>query len=165
MTIHDLPADLVTLIRWGFADPGPLRDELTALALAGTKTATAALLVEIELDGEPVPKPGDREVLLDSADRPVAVVETVACPVVRLADVDDQHAIDEGEGYANSAEFRVDHERFWNRSIDELRRRLGDPSFTLTDDTMIMCQRFRIVATIDLDTGDIAWVEPATRGG
>jgi len=40
--------ELAALPRWGFATPGPLRDELTALALAGTKTTTAGLLIEFE---------------------------------------------------------------------------------------------------------------------
>jgi len=40
--------DRTGLSRWGFADPGPLRDELTAAALAGVKTTTASLLVEYE---------------------------------------------------------------------------------------------------------------------
>jgi len=161
----ELPPDLAALPRWGFADPGSLRDELTALALAGTKTTTAGLLVEFELDGEAVSRPGAREILLDSADRPVAVVETVDCPVKRLADVDDEHAIGEGEGYANAAEFRVDHERFWNSYIDDLRQPLGEPAFALTDDTLIVCQRFRIVARIDPENGTITLLEPAASAG
>ncbi len=135
--------------RWGFAEPGPLRDELTALALAGTKTTTASLLVESELDGEVLPVPGQRDVLVDSGDRPVAIVETVSCRVVRLADVDDGHAIDEGEGYADAAAFRVAHERYWNGYLDTLRDRLGDPEFRLTDDTLIVAERFRIVERLD----------------
>jgi uncharacterized protein YhfF len=162
----DIPTDLDALPRWGFAFPGPLRDELTALALAGTKTTTAGLLVEMEADGEAVPAPGTREVLLDSQERPVAVVETVECPVKRLAGVDDQHAIDEGEGYANSAEFRIAHERFWNGYIDDLRTRIGDPAFELTDDTLVVCQRFRVIATIDPETGSIEWRDgPPPRPG
>ena len=163
MATMELPPDLASLPRWGFADPGPLREELTALAIAGTKTTTAGLLVELELDGD-IPGPGDREIIIDSSDRPVALVETVECPVKRLADVDDQHAIDEGEGYANAAEFRVDHERFWSSYIGDLRRRLGDPTFMLSDDTLIVCQRFRIIATIDPATGEVTWREPATSG-
>jgi uncharacterized protein YhfF len=159
----DLPSDLAGLPRWGFAFAGPLRDELTALAIAGTKTTTAGLLVEMEADGDTIPTPGLREILIDSDDRPVAVVETVECPVKRLADVDDQHAIDEGEGFANAAEFRIDHERFWNGYIDDLRGRLGDPSFELSDDTLIVCQRFRIIATIDPETGAVEWRNVAGR--
>lgn len=137
--------DLAGLKGYGFAFPGPLRDELTALALAGVKTATAALLVEYEVEGSKPPEPGTRDLLLDSDERPVAVVETVECRVVRLADVDDQYAIDEGEGYANAAEFRVSHERFWNGYLDELREQLGDPDFVIDDDTLVVCERFRVV--------------------
>jgi uncharacterized protein YhfF len=141
--------DLASLTTWGFAFPGPLRDELTALALAGTKTTTAGLLVDFEVEGTKPPTPGTREVLVDSNDQPVAVVETITCRVARLADVDDQHAIDEGEGYANEAEFRVAHERFWNSHIDDLRTALGDPGFTLDDDTLVVLERFRIVERLD----------------
>ena len=144
-----LRPDLAALASWGFAFPGPLRDELTELALGGTKTTTAGLFVELELDGEVMPTPGTREVLLDSNERPVAVIETVECRVARLRDVDDRHAIDEGEGYADAAEFRVAHERFWNGYLDELRTRLGDPTFRLDDDTLVVLQRFRIVDRLE----------------
>ncbi len=133
------------MARWGFADPGPLREELTALALAGTKTTTASLLVDFEMEGEALPVPGQRDLLIDSEDRPVAVVETLSVRVCRLADVDDQHAIDEGEGYTNAAEFRVTHEKYWNSYLDSVREHLGDPSWGLTDDTMVVLERFRIV--------------------
>jgi uncharacterized protein YhfF len=89
--------EVAGLPRWGFAFPGALRDELTALALVGHKTTTAGLYDEILADGEPVPEPGDREVLLDSDERLVAVIEVLEWRVVPLADVDDRHAIDEGE--------------------------------------------------------------------
>jgi len=145
--------DLEALPRWGFAFPGPIRDELTALALAGTKTATAGLLVELELDGEAVPVAGERSVLLDSAERPVAIVETTSCRIVRLADVDDAHAIDEGEGYADAAAFRATHERFWGSYLDELRARLGDRSFAITDDTLVTAERFRVVTRLDTPPG------------
>lgn len=140
-----LRADLAALPSWGFAFPGPLRDELTAFALAGTKTTTAGLLAEMEADGEALPVPETREVLIDSDDRPVAVIETVDSRIVRLAEVDDRHAIDEGEGYADAAEFRVAHERFWNGYLDDLRTTLGDPDFVLDDDTLVVLQRFRVV--------------------
>ena len=141
--------DLAGLDTWGFAFPGPLRDELTALALAGTKTTTAGLFAEMEAEGEALPVPGVREVLLDSDERPVAVIETVSCSVVRLADVDDRHAIDEGEGYADAAAFRVSHERFWNAYIDDLRRTIG-PDFAIDDDTLVVLQRFKVVERLEV---------------
>jgi uncharacterized protein YhfF len=149
VSIVPLRADLAALDAWGFAFPGPLRDELTALALAGTKTTTAGLFAEMDADGEALSVPGARELLLDSAERPVAVIETVACRVVRLADVDDRHAIDEGEGYADAAAFRVSHERFWNDYIDDLRRTIG-PDFTIDDDTLVVLQRFKVVERLEV---------------
>jgi uncharacterized protein YhfF len=143
MTASDETLD--RLERWGFAEPGPLRDELTALALAGVKTATTSLLVEFELDGERLPVVGERQLLLDSAERPVAIVETVECRVTRLVDVDDAFARDEGEGYANAVEFRAAHERYWNGYLDDLRARSGDASLAIGDDTPVVLERFRVV--------------------
>ncbi len=143
------PIERTTRPIWGFAQPGPLRDKLTALALAGTKTTTAGLLVEYQIEGEAIAVVGERQILIDSEDRPVAIVETVGIRVVRLADVDDQHAIDEGEGYANAHEFRVAHERYWNGHIDQIRAGLGDLSFQITDDTEVVLERFRIVEELD----------------
>jgi uncharacterized protein YhfF/GNAT superfamily N-acetyltransferase len=149
--------DLEALPRWGFATPGPIRDELTALALAGTKTATAGLLVELDLEGETLPAAGDRSVLLDSGERPVAIVETTSCRVIRLAEVDDAFAIDEGEGYPDAAAFRVSHEQFWGAYLDDLRAGLGDPSFAITDDTLVTAERFRVVTRLDVPRdGDLA---------
>ena len=153
MTTRPERPELAGLQTWGFAFPGPLRDELTALALAGTKTTTAGLLVETELEGEILPVAGLREILLDSDEKPVAVIETVDCRVARLADVDDRHAIDEGEGYADAAEFRVAHEEFWNGYLEDLRASLGDPTFSIDDDTLVVLQRFKVVERLDQDSG------------
>jgi uncharacterized protein YhfF len=154
--------DLADLPRWGFAFPGPLRDELTALGLAGLKTTTAGLYAELIADGEQPSAPGDRGILLDSDERPVAVLETVECRVVRLADVDDRHAIDEGEGYANAAEFREAHERFWTGYIDDLRSRI-DPAFEIDDDTLVTIERFKVVQRLDLDHGTAGPRDPSER--
>ncbi len=142
--------------RWGFAAPGPLRDKLTALAFGGGKVVTSGLLAEYEIDGDPVEQPGDLSILLDSADAPVALIEDVRSTVIRLADMTDEDAIDEGEGYADAAAFRVAHERHWNGYIDEVRAGLGDPTFTVADDTPIVVERFRIVGILAPDGSPIS---------
>ena len=121
-----------------------LRRELVALVLAGTKTATASLLIEFELDNEVVPTSGTREVVIDADGRFVGEIETTDCRILRMADVDDAFARDEGEGFADAAAWRVAHEGFWNAYLGELRDRLDDPNWSLTDDTEIVCQRFRL---------------------
>lgn len=136
MTTHgDLPPYL-------FGFPGPLRDKLVAAVLSGAKTTTTGLLPEYEAEGEPLPSPGQRSVL-DSAERPVAVVEVTDVRVMRLAEVDLRHALDEGEGYASVAEWRSSHERFWHSA--PIREALGEPEFTVDDDTLVVTERFRIV--------------------
>jgi len=82
-----------------FAFPGPLRDQLVAAIVAGDKTTTSGLVADYEHEGEPLPAAGWRQMVVDSAGKPVAVIETTAVRVIRLADVDVAHALGEGEGY------------------------------------------------------------------
>ncbi len=129
----------------GFGHPrSDLRRELVDLVLAGTKTATAGLMVEMELDGETLPVPGMREAIIDADDRIVGEMETTECRIVRMAEVDDAFARDEGEGFRDAAHWRRAHEGFWNAYLDDLRDRLGEPDWSLSDDTLILCQRFRL---------------------
>lgn len=130
----------------GFGDPGSdLRRELVRLVLAGVKTATAGLMVEMELDEEIVPTPGLREAIVDADGCIVGVIETTECRVLRMADVDDEFAIDEGEGFADARHWRTVHETYFGSYLSELRDRLGDPQWSLDDDTLIVCQRLRLV--------------------
>src|SRR5258708_16954236 len=119
-----------------FAFPGPLRDQLVAAILAGDKTTTSGLVADYEHEDEPLPRPGLRQVVVDSAGDPVAVIETTAVRVIRLGDVDLAHALGEGEGYTSVAEWRAGPEGFWHSA--EMREALGDPEFTVADDTLLV---------------------------
>lgn len=128
-----------------FAFPGPLRDQLVAAILSGAKTSTSSLLADYEHGGDPLPRVGERSVVMDSQDRPVAVIKTTEVRVVRLGDVDLRHAIDEGEGYESVADWRAGHEAFWHSP--QARAELGDPGFTVDDDTMLVAERFVVVSS------------------
>ena len=128
-----------------FAFPGPLRDQLVAAILAGTKTTTTGLLADYQHEGDPLPVPGDRQAVLDSAGQPVAVIETTAVRVLRLGEVDLAHALGEGEGDTSVAEWRAGHEDFWHSA--EVRDALGDPGFTVDDGTLVVAEAFRLVAS------------------
>lgn len=129
-----------------FAFPGSLRDQLVAAVLSGAKTTTTGLVLGYEVEGEPLPEVGDRLVVVDSRDRPVATIELTDVRVVRLADVDLRHVIDEGEGDESVAQWRAGHEALWHS--EEVRAELGDPGFTVDDDTRILAQRFRLVGLV-----------------
>jgi uncharacterized protein YhfF len=126
-----------------FAFPGPLRDQLVAAIVAGGKTTTSGLVADYDHEGEPLPHPGLRQMVVDSSGNPVVAIETTAVRVIRLADVDLAHALGEGEGYKSVAEWRAGHERFWHSA--DMRDAMGDPEFTVDDDTLVVAQTFRLI--------------------
>ncbi len=123
-----------------FAYPGPLRDRLVAAILDGRKTATTGLLLAYEQEGEPLPVAGERSVVVDSGDRPVAVIEVTEVRVVPLGEVPLAHVRDEGEGHETVAEWRAAHEEFWLG--EESQAALG--AFTVDDTTAVVLERFRV---------------------
>ena len=131
------------LPRAEFAFPGPLRDELVAAILSGAKTSSTGLWLDYQISGEELDAPGELSVVIDSQGLPVAVIEATATVACRVGDIDLQHAIDEGEGYESVAQWRAGHERFWHSA--QMREALGDPAFTVDDDTIAVAERFRVV--------------------
>ncbi|PIM73994.1 RNA-binding protein [Streptomyces sp. JV178] len=146
---HRAAAEFGSLPTAEFAFPGPLRDRLVAAILDGAKTSTTGLVVDYEHEGEALPAVGDRSVVVDSDERPVAVIEVTGVRVVPLADVDLAHVVDEGEGHTSVAEWREGHERFWHS--EEMRAALGDPGFTVDDTTPAVLERFRLIADLRPD--------------
>ncbi|KDA06515.1 RNA-binding protein [Microbacterium sp. CH12i] len=136
----DLPVPDLPVSEYAFA--GPLRDQLVGAILSGEKTSTTSLVAGYELDDEPLPAVGDRAVVIDSAGAPVCVEEITDVRVVRLGDVDLEHAIAEGEGFTTVDGWRVGHEEFWHSS--EFREEMGDPEFTVDDNTQIVLVRFKV---------------------
>lgn len=126
-----------------FAFPGPLRDRLIAAILSGEKTTTSGLLAEYEHYREELPKVGERELVVDSDERGVAVIETTEVRRLRLSEVDLKHAVDEGEGFETLAQWRTEHEKFW--LSEKMRAVLRARSFTVDDDTIVVAQRFHVV--------------------
>jgi uncharacterized protein YhfF len=126
-----------------FAFPGPLRDKLVAAILRGEKTSTSGLLIEYEYYGEELPKAGERELLVDSDERGVAVIETTAVRRLRLSEVDLEHAMDEGEDFETVAQWRAEHEKFWHS--EKMRAVLRAPDFAVDDETIVIAQRFHVV--------------------
>jgi uncharacterized protein YhfF len=127
-----------------FAFPGPERDRLVYAVLKGKKTATSSLLAEWLLDDQELPAVGDRREVIDSNDKPVAVIELTAVDVIRLGDVDLALAHEEGEGFASVLDWREAHERFWTEDV--MPRMPTDMAGRLTDDAKIVVVRFRLVS-------------------
>ena len=129
-----------------FGFPGPLRDRLVAAILQGEKTSTTGLYEECVRTGEALTSAGARALVVDSAGRGVAVIETTSVDVRRFGDVDLAFALDEGEGFETVAEWREAHVRFFESR--ELAALLGEPAVVIDDDTLVVCERFRLVETL-----------------
>ena len=129
-----------------FGFPGRVRDALVGAILDGRKVSTTRLVADYEHGCEPLPHPGQRAVVVDSHDRPVAVIETTAVAPVQLGEVDLAHVVDEGEGFTSLTEWRTAHETFWHS--EEMRRALGDLAFTVNDAAPVLLERFRVVQVL-----------------
>ena len=108
-----------------------LRRRLVEAVLRGEKTATSGLLEEYEADGEEVGEAGDRYLLHDYDDDPVAIVELTEARVVPAAEIDLEFVRDEAEAFGSVEDWRLAHERFFERPIEP--------------DTQIVALRFRVV--------------------
>jgi len=118
-----------------------VRDLAVAAILAGTKTTTTGLVLAYERDGEPLPEAGQQFVVLDSGSRPAALIEMTEVRKVPIASIDLRHVLDDGD--ESVQQWRAAHEEYWHSA--EMRELLGDPAFSVGDDTEVLAQRFRLV--------------------
>ncbi len=117
-----------------------MADELGALVVQGTKTATASLVWEYEFDDERLPQEGDLSVILDGHNQPIALIETTEVRILPFNQVDETFAYDEGEGTRTLAHWREGHWRFFHRACQRIGREV--------DESMpILCERFRVIYT------------------
>jgi ribosomal protein L11 methyltransferase len=127
---HSLPV-------WEYATPGPLRERLCGLTLAGRKTTTFDLI-----DNETAPtEVGGRSVMVGSDGSRLAILEVVEVSSMRFADVPWNLARDEGESFVDIADWAEAHRRFWNGIGCEV-----------NDDSLVQCERFRLVEVLPAAT-------------
>jgi uncharacterized protein YhfF len=98
---------------WSFGSTPQGADELLALVLDGTKTATASALWDYEAEGEALPEVGSLSILVDGSGHPRALITTTDVEVVPFDEVDDEHAFLEGEGDRSLTHWREVHEQFF----------------------------------------------------
>ncbi|QMU96739.1 ASCH domain-containing protein [Microbacterium esteraromaticum] len=122
---------------WAFGATPEHADELLALVLAGTKTATASSLWDYEHTGEALPAVGALSIILDGRGAPRALLETTAIDVVPFDRVSPEHAFAEGEGDRTLAHWREVHERYWRLHSENPRG--YEPTMP------VVCEEFRLL--------------------
>ena len=120
---------------WAF---GVDADFLADLALKGEKTATASAYDLYALEGESLPQEGTFDVILDSQNQAVCIVEITRVSVESFNQVSAQHAYKEGEGDKSLTYWRQIHEDFFTDCLDEA-------GLTFTPESKIVLEEFRKV--------------------
>ena len=120
---------------WAFGvDP----DLLAELVFKGEKTATASAYDLYAVEDEPLPQAGTFDVVLDSQDQAVCIVEVTKVSIQPFHQVSADHAYKEGEGDKSLAYWRQVHEDFF-------RDCLGEAGLTFTPDSKVVLEEFRKV--------------------
>ena len=120
---------------WAF---GVDADFLADLVLKGEKTATASAYDLYALEDEPLPQEGKFDVILDSQNQAVCIVEITKVSVQPFNQVSAQHAFKEGEGDKTLVYWRQVHEDFFTDC-------LGEAGLTFTPESKVVLEEFRKV--------------------
>ena len=124
---------------WAF---GALADELAELVLRGEKTATASTYELYKLENEPLPQVGSFDVILDSQDKAVCIIEITKVSVVPFNDVSAEHAFKEGEGDKSLAYWQQVHQEFFTEC-------LAEAGLEFSQETGVVLEEFRKVYPLD----------------
>ena len=111
------------------------------------------------LSGEPLPWLGQRLTLMDHHGRTRGIVETTRVSIIPLDRqpelpslarglVNDEVAEDEGESFADAAEWRRSHEAFWADVAELVRADAGDPDWQLRDSEPAVVHWFGLVTDV-----------------
>lgn len=101
---------------WAF---GVEPDQLADLVLRGEKTATASAYELYKLENEPLPQAGSFDVILDSQDRAVCIVEITKVSVLPFNEVSADHAFKEGEDDKSLGYWRQIHKELFTAWLAE----------------------------------------------
>ena len=120
---------------WAFGvDPNLLAE----LVFKGEKTATASAYDLYALEDEPLPQEGTFDVILDSQNQAVCIVEIIKVSIQRFHQVSAEHAFKEGEGDKSLAFWRQVHEDFFTECLEEA-------GLTFTPESKVVLEEFRKV--------------------
>ena len=134
----DSPYRAKTYVAEGWGDGPIMADELGALIVQGTKTATCSALWEWEVEGNPIPQAGLITIVLDGRGGPLCIVETVEVSIRKYNEVDAEFARAEGEGDLSLNYWREAHRNFFSRVLPKIGKEFSE-------DMPLVCERFRVI--------------------
>jgi uncharacterized protein YhfF len=127
-----------TYVAEGWGDSPAMADELGALIVQGTKTATCSALWEWQAEGNPTPPVGLVTIALDGRGQPLCIVETVDVTIRKYNEVDADFARAEGEGDLSLHYWREAHRNFFSRVLPKIGKEFSE-------EMPLVCERFRVI--------------------
>lgn len=122
----------------GYGDSPELSEALLELIRAGRKRAGTGLLAAMQADGDPIPLPGDVEIVLDHAGVPALLTRTTRVELLPFGRVGAAYAAVEGEGDGSLEYWRRGHWAFFGREC----ARIG---ITPTEEMIVVCCEFELL--------------------
>ena len=121
-----------------FANTPEAATKVGKLVRDGVKTTTSSLVWGLEHIGEPLPKVGDIELIVDGNGEPLCIIELTEVEIKPFNSVDEQFALEYGEGDRTLAFWLSDNWDFHSRWCIEIGH---EPSETMP----IVFQRFHVL--------------------
>ncbi len=123
---------------WSFGDSPEMADNLLGYVLTGEKTATSGMVLDFEYDNDPIPKIGDKAIILNGSNEPACIIEYIDVNLKKYNEVDEVFALKEAEGFKSLQDWRDVHWDFFSRRC----KVIGTP---LHDELMIVCLEFKMI--------------------
>lgn len=140
--LASLPSDSLyhskTYVAEGWGDGPAMADELGALILQGTKTATCSALWEWPAEGNPIPEVGLITIVMDGRGEPLCIVESVEVTIRNYNDVDAGFAHDEGEGDLSLDYWREAHRNYFSRVLPKIGKEFSEA-------LPLVCERLQVI--------------------
>ncbi|MFC0523013.1 ASCH domain-containing protein [Pontibacillus salicampi] len=120
---------------WQF---GTEPDYLAELVVKGFKTATCSAFVFYEVEEEPLPTIGQYNIILNSKEEPVAIIQTTSVDITPMNEVPEEFAWEEGEGDRSYQHWKKVHEAFFKEELETI-------GYRYQEDMLVVCERFKLV--------------------
>ncbi|HUN21519.1 MAG TPA: ASCH domain-containing protein [Anaerolineales bacterium] len=130
--------ELTYASQFAFGDSPQLADTLAQLVLVGKKTATCDSLWAYQANGESLPQAGSFHILLDGAQKPLAVLQTTQVEICNFDEVSADFAANEGEDDCTLESWRREHWKYFSRTLPAL-------GYEPSPNMPLVCERFQVV--------------------
>jgi len=117
-----------------FGNPGTSRDTILHFLFHGNKRATAGLLENDYVEGEPVEHVGEILVVVGNENEPLGKIQITRVDIVRFDEVSDEFALAEAEGDLSGDDFRKSHREFWEGC-----------GYEVKPDSQVVCAYFELI--------------------